>query len=54
MSGYRKNVLILCIIAIIVGATTEYFKIPAFLFPLLVFSVAVWLFVSPFKLDENE
>jgi len=53
LSGYRKNLIALVIITIVIGALTEYFEIAALLFPIMVVAVAIWFVISPFKLNDD-
>jgi hypothetical protein len=52
LSGWTKNKIVLVLITIVVGFTTEIFEISAFLFPVLVLAIALWLFVTPFKFEN--
>lgn len=54
LTGYRKNMIVLIIITMVVGTLTEYFDLAAFLFPILLVAIALWLMVSPFKLYNDE
>lgn len=54
ISGYRKNIIVLVIITVVVGTLTEYFDVAAFLFPILVIAIALWLLVTPFKMYNDE
>ncbi len=54
LNGYRKNIIVLIIITMVVGTLTEYFDVAAFLFPILLVAIALWLMVTPFKLYNDE
>jgi hypothetical protein len=55
LTGYRKNIIVLIIITVLVGTLTEYFELAAFLFPVLLVAITIWLMITPFKMynDEN-
>jgi hypothetical protein len=54
LSGWTKNKIVLILITLVIGLTTEYFEISAFLFPILLISICIWVIISPFKFENNE
>jgi hypothetical protein len=52
LSGWTKNKIVLVLITIVVGFTTELCEISAFLFPILILTIALWLLVTPFKFEN--
>lgn len=54
MKDVYKNMFALLIIAVIVAVLTEYYKLEAGMFWVsLLFSVTIWLIVSPFKFYDD-
>lgn len=55
LNGFKKNLIIMICIVVLVYVVFEVLRIVmSFLFPILVVIVALWLLISPFRINDHE